>query len=394
MILLNSIAAILCSLLCVCWFVFYTDAIRILFKIRYFEKENPPIPQNWPPVSIVIAACNEADHIKNAIMSLTRLDYPNLEIIAVNDRSTDKTGNIIDETAENISNFIPLHIKNLPAGWLGKVNAMNQGLKIAKGKWVLFTDGDVQFQNGSIKKAIALALCENADHLTIMPVPESPSFWEKVTLRSFGILFLQGTRATEAEKPESKSYVGIGAFNLVKKEAFDKTKGFEWLKMEVGDDLGIGLLMKNAGFKTVFTISQNKLKLIWYGSLGSMFRGLEKNLFGTMSQYNILKAIIQIVFLTLYCLAPFLAVFIFKNLFIRSLGLSAIILHIFTAIIAAYKLDDDIVPSLLAPVGTLFFPLMLIRSAYFCMKRNGICWRGTTYSIKELKNGQRVKTGF
>ena len=109
----------------------------------------------WPKVSVVVPACNEADTLERAMSSLLACDYPNLEIVLVNDRSTDQTGHIMDGLSERDQRIHVVHLDHLPAGWLGKLNAMHQGTQRVQGQLLLFTDADVHFEPSSIRRAVS-----------------------------------------------------------------------------------------------------------------------------------------------------------------------------------------------------------------------------------------------
>ena len=138
---------------------------------------------DMPTLSIVVPACNEEDTIERGMNSLLALDYPHLEIIAVNDRSTDRTGAILDRLALSDPRLRVLHVETLPAGWLGKNHAMHSGSQAAKGKWLLFTDADVVFAPDALRRTVAFAERECLDHLVLSPRCETHGFWERAKLR-------------------------------------------------------------------------------------------------------------------------------------------------------------------------------------------------------------------
>ena len=168
------IVAVYCILFCSLWYIINLQVMFDLLKITLFEKQNPPLPQVWPCLSVVIAACNEADTIEKALATLLNQDYPSLEIIVVNDRSTDKTGELIETISHGDDRVKAVHITDLPSGWLGKVHALNVGTRESSGEWILYTDADVYFKQGTLRKAIAFALSAKIDHLTLVPNLHAP----------------------------------------------------------------------------------------------------------------------------------------------------------------------------------------------------------------------------
>lgn len=391
MTLLDFIISTYCILFCIIWCILSIQRIYLIVRISLFEKGDPPTPAKWPKLSVVIAACDESSTIEAAVSTLLEQNYPDLEIILVNDRSKDKTGEIIDDIAEKDGRVKSFHVKDLPTGWLGKVYALNLGTQKTTGDWILYTDADVHFRQGTIRKAIALALSKEIHHLTLVPKLDTPSFILEIIILAFGALFIQGTKAPEVSNPKSKAFIGTGAFNLVKKSALEKTEGFSWLRMEVADDVGLGLMLRRSGAKSLFTVSINDISLTWYSSVKSMFKGLEKNLFGVASQYSFIKMIFIFVLFWLLYLSPFIAITFKKVPYFWIFGLVPLIFLVIEALINKLKFRQRFISLLSIPFGQLVISLMLLNSGIVCKLRGGITWRGTKYSIHDLRAGQRVK---
>ena len=359
-------------------------------RLPLFDKFTIVQPGSWPKLSIIIPACNEEQHIEQAAKTILAQDYPNLEIILVNDRSSDSTGDIIDQLAIDDDRITAVHIKTLPKNWLGKVNALSEGKKYVTGDWMLITDADIHYSPGILRKAVAYVLDKKIDHLALMPNVEMNSFGLEIAINTFGLVFLLTTRAAMINKPNSKYVIGVGAFNLVRTEVFNKTPGFEWLRMETVDDMGVGLMMNNAGAQTHFALADKDLSLGWYHSIGQMFKGLEKNLFGAGAGYSVIKLSTQIVPLWGLVAAPFLA-FYSDNIWLWSLATTAVALYLIFSIFFVRRKKTETFSLLLFPVGLILISLMMIWAAFRCVKNGGIDWRGTHYSTAELRAGQRVK---
>ena len=200
-------------------------------------------PERPPRVSVVVPACNEADKLEAAFRSLMRQDYPNLELILVEDRSTDDTAQIADRLGAHNERVKVIHVKDLPEGWLGKVHAMKLGYEASSGEYVLFTDADVHFSR-AILRAIAFCQKENLDHLVVIPRLRSAGLATDAIIESFLRPFMMiVARPWKVSDPKSKAFMGIGAFNMVRREAFERTDKLDWLRMEVGDDMALGLII-------------------------------------------------------------------------------------------------------------------------------------------------------
>lgn len=173
---------------------------------------------NYPSLSVIIPAYNEESSIEQTVRKLANQDYPNLELIVVNDRSTDNTGAILDKLKVEHPKVIVVTINDLPANWLGKTNPIHQGVKISSGDWLLFTDADVSFAPESLKETIGYAVEHNLDHLAIAP-----------DIYSGGILyrsFITYVSLTLTSILMFTKKAGMGAFNLVKKSTYDKVGGY------------------------------------------------------------------------------------------------------------------------------------------------------------------------
>ena len=387
---------IYCVLFCSIWIVGYLYLMWSLKRIPFFHlwSRGMAHPEKWPRLSIIIPACNEEEHIESAIQSLIAQDYPELEIIIVNDRSTDNTGDIIDRLASVDDRIKPVHIDILPTGWLGKLNAMHQGVKQASGEWLLFTDADIHFSPGILRRSISFLLDQHADHLALMPKVIIKGFWLDVAIRTFGLLFFITTRVESINRPNSKAYIGIGAFNLVSRDIFNRTSGFEWLRLEPGDDVGLGMMVKQAGGVTRFALADEDLSLGWYPNVPAMFKGLEKNLFGPGAHYQWWRMTFQVVSLWALVAAPVVTLYfaVFNNsLLLLTLAALVFSIHIIFSIFFIRERQSETFRLLLFPIGVLLVSIMMLYAGYKCIRNNGIDWRGTHYPLEKLRQGQRVK---
>ena len=386
----NYFISFLVALLCVFWCLMYFILIKIHRHITSFQQYSIDVPQQLPRLSVIVPACNEEKNIENALNSLLNQDYPDLEIILVEDRSSDGTGKIVDRLAQQDARIKVIHITELPQGWLGKVHALHRGTQESSGDWLLFTDADIQFAPGILRRAVAFSLRQGIDHLALLPGVTMQGFWLKVLIHTFGLLLLFSTRVDKVNSGRGKHFIGIGAFNLVNKKCFNKTPGFEWLRMEVVDDMGVGLLVKHAGGLTWFAMAEQDLTVHWYTDIRSMFRGLEKNSFGPASHYKISRFVILVVSLLCFSVAPYVAL-LSSWFWLKLLGLFVILLQIVFAVLFVRTGRTSTISLMLVPFGLILYSMVMIRAGYKCITNKGIDWRGTHYSISELKAGQRIK---
>lgn len=381
-------------LLCAVWVVGLGYLMGALKRLPVFNQQVAPVPDRWPLLSVIVPACNEAGSLESAVSTLERQDYPVLEIILVNDRSTDGTGEVIRRLAQRDSRIRPVQVPALPEGWLGKVHALQRGVETARGEWLLFTDADVHFVPGTLRRAIALVLHQGADHLTLIPRTIQDGFWLNVAVRAFGLLFFLTTRAASVNQPGTNAFVGIGAFNLVKAETFRRTPGFEWLRLETGDDVGLGMMIKQAGGTSRIALADDDLNLRWYGSVPAMFKGLEKNLFGAGSHYSWWLMLMQVVMIWALVAGPVVALivgFLLGPATLMIAGAAAVGWQLVFSLLISYERPAETPILLMFPVGMLLISLMLLRAGFQCVRQDGIVWRGTRYPLKQLRAGQRVK---
>ena len=139
-------------MVCIFHFLVYLKMHYQMSLIPELSDQNSPQLTDWPFVSIIIPACNEEENVRAALCKVLTLDYPNYQVIAVNDRSTDQTGAILDELADSYSQLEVIHISTLPEGWLGKVHALHVGTQQARGEYLIYADADIHFHPHFFKK--------------------------------------------------------------------------------------------------------------------------------------------------------------------------------------------------------------------------------------------------
>lgn len=366
---------------------------RIAWIVRRFRELRAcaaPDPPAWPRLSVVLAARDEGEHLEAAARTLLSQDYPDLEIVLVDDRSTDGTPAIVRRLAADDPRVVAVRVDALPPGWLGKVHALHVGTGRATGAFTLYTDADVHFAPGVLRRAVAHAIDAGLDHLAVGPEVRAGSLLHRAATAAFLGTFSLGVRAHRIEDPKADAYAGVGAFNLVRREAFDRTPGFPWLRMEVLDDVGLGLLMHRAGARGSLLFGRGLLAIDWYPSFTAMARGLEKNLFAAVGRYSATRltaiALLGLAFLA----APLLALSVPVPA-VRALGVLALAANVVSASVARTRSHLPFAALLLAPVGQLCLLLFATRSAWACLSRGGVVWRDTFYPLDALRKGQRVR---
>jgi hypothetical protein len=431
-----------------------------LQRLGALDAENSLPAQPLERLSIVVAACNEAEHLRRTIPRLLALDYPDYEIIAINDRSTDQTGSVLEGFAAHDARLRVVHVEHLPDGWLGKVHALSCGVQRATGAWLLFTDADISFERAALRAAVRFATANDNDHLVVLPMLESRAESRSATgaassvnitrvrdaIKSlsvhlfnmcFAMMFFVGIKARRVARQGTTAFVGMGAFNLVRRSAWehagerlaalDETihrftnpvanpvatlaRPFAWLKMEVVDDLGVGMLMKRYGRggeyqgRSAIVLGSDMMSLEWYPSLASSIQGIEKNSFAAFGEYRygllayrvlllwsatLLPLVLGLVHLVHGSVAVFASIVGLMFFYPGCVGVGAAwLLHRLGG--AGRKLPVPAGTLFLLPLGFALLGYALVRSAWMFGKQGGIVWRGTLYPAAALRAGQRVR---
>jgi glycosyltransferase involved in cell wall biosynthesis len=378
------------TLLAVIWLSRVIDTslgVRTLVNITRPEWDrNPATPSGNPRVTIIVPARNEEAAIRQALSQLLVLDYDNYEVIAVDDRSTDRTGEIMDEVAATAGGKLKIiHVHELPRGWMGKAHAMWSAGRQATGDWLLFTDADVMFRPDCLRRAIAYAEAEGADHLVLFPRTIMKRPGEKMMLAFFQLMFVFGHRPWKVADPKAKDHIGVGAFNLVRRNVYEAVGTYQALRFEVVDDMKLGKVVKNAGFRQRNVLGEDLLELHWaQGALG-VVRNLTKNFFAVMS-FQSWRAIGFCFAAAFINIMPFAGVFLAYGW--ERIPYAVALLCLFF-LYFGMSLFSDVRPwyVLLHPVATLLFIYTMLLSMFFALRNNGVEWRGTMYPLDELRRG-------
>ena len=365
-----------------------THGLRVAYgasRLPWLKDFSPAADAECPRISLLFAARDEEEKLPAALATLMEIDYPNLEVIAVDDRSNDATGRILDEFAAAHSRLQVVHVTELPPGWLGKPHALQKAFEASSGDWLLFTDADVHFQPDALRRAVTLAKQRKLDHLTLFGDVEMTGFWEKVLIPFFALAFQIASDPHRVSNPHSHFYVGVGAFQLLKRSAYEASGTHRRLAMEVVDDMKLGKIVKQAGFRSAVGIAQDSVVVRWHAGARNIINGVTKNFFAG-SGFSVTRVVISILGLFLMNVLPF-AGLVFGHGWVRILA------GICVLIVLCFHAGVDIVMRVsplycfTVPIGAVIFAYMLLRSTVYTLKQGGIIWRGTFYPLEALKRG-------
>ena len=341
-----------------------------------------------PRVSIVVPARNEEESIGETLMRLAALDYANYEVIAIDDRSTDATGAIMDEVAassEARERLTVIHVSELPSGWMGKTHAMWIAAARASGEWLLFTDADVLFKPDALRRAVAYAEAERAGHIVLFPRFIVHGVGERMMIAFFQTLFVFGHRPWKVADPKTRDHMGVGAFNLVRRSVYGAIGSYRTLRMEVLDDMKLGKLIKNAGFAQRNVFGEDLISLRWAKGAFGVVNNLTKNFFALLS-FQWPRTVASIAVLAFLNWGPFVGVWLAHGW--ARLPFAIALASLFGVYYGMSKMSA--VPAyyfFLHPVSTALFAYTLLRSMVQTLWQDGIVWRGTKYGLEELRRG-------
>lgn len=351
-------------------------------SIPALENEDPAAAP-FPRVSIITAARNEERNIREALQSILHLDYPDYEVIAVDDRSEDRTGAILDDMRTENPQLRVIHVETLPDGWLGKNHALFSGAKASTGDLILFSDADVKFARTSLSRAVGYMQRHGIDHVTVAPRLEQGTVQLSLAVQFFFMVFTMYMRPWKARDPKSRHFMGIGAFNLMQRAAYEKAGTMARIPLRPDDDIMLAKILKQSGAKQHIVNGQEMLSVHWYYTLREMVAGLQKNAFAAL-RYSVILAAGAVAAIIVSNIWPFVAVFVTTGL-TRTLNIGVCILLMTMYAGGAYRMRGRAWLAIAYPAAAAIFIYILVTATARTKFRRGIAWRGTRYSLDDLK---------
>ncbi len=364
--------------------------IEMLIGLRRLEwlSDQPigvksPLSPLAPAISIIVSARNEEKNISAGLSSLLELDYPEKQIIVINDRSTDRTGEILAGLAKSHPELKIVTVPELPAGWLGKNHAQWTGAKAATNPLLLFTDADIVMEKTALRRAVGYFEKKSLDHLAIGPRAVMPGLALNLFMAGFAVFFNIFARPWRARDPKSTAHVGIGAFNLIRRAAYEKIGTHKALAMRPDDDMKLGKLIKLNGLKQDFLLGTDMIFVEWYDSVKALVEGLMKNAFSGVD-YKLSIVIGSTFVMVSMGVWPFVAVFLTAG---KTQLMYAAVVVIITGLCAASAYFQNMSPlyGLGFPIATVAFLYILWKATLRTLIRGGIEWRGTFYPLDQLR---------
>ncbi|MBI5758314.1 MAG: glycosyltransferase [Planctomycetales bacterium] len=374
------------------WFLFavwcvFTLPIVPFLATQWLRRRTDPLLARgrdaWPSVTVIVAARDEAAKIEESLRSLLASDYPRMQLIAVDDRSNDATGSIMDRVAVDDERLRIVHVRELPAGWLGKCHAMHLAAQQANGDFMLFTDGDILHAPDTLRRTVAYMEEHRVDHLCLFADFIPGGYWENALNAFFAFVFFAATKPWLVSTRMKFAYVGVGAFNLVRTTAYQAIGGHVPIRLDILDDVKLGKLVKDHGYQQAVLMSGDLLRVKWQASLMGSIRGLEKNAFAG-AEYSLTRLALATGGVTFLVFAPYVFAILAPGNSRWGFVAALLTLHATYGLIGwCWNVGFRITLGL--PVATLLLLWSFWRSAVIVLRQGGVRWRDTFYPLDSLR---------
>lgn len=328
-------------------------------------------------VSVLIPARNEEQNIENCVVSVLKQTYRHLEIIVLNDHSTDNTGAILSNISD--AKLKVISGRELPEGWVGKNFACHQLQEVAKGDYLLFIDADTVLEKECVSSALEFAAKNNSDLLSVMPREISETFWEKLVIPMLYFAVTVFLPIPFIKRSANKIYaMGNGQFMMFRREFYDKIGGHESLKNKIVEDVWLARRVKEFGGNLVFADASNLISCRMYGNLNELWHGFSKNVFAGLSFSVTSLIVFIIIYFTLFVLpALFVTAGIWK---FTAISAAIISIPVIMRIIQAIRFHQPFFYSFLNPLSVMFIIAVAINSFRLLRFGKGARWKGRNYS--------------
>jgi len=360
------------------------------FKLPHDVLASPPL------VSVLIPARNEEKNIRRIINSMIRQDYPNLEILVLDDNSTDATGRIVEGFVKKDSRVKLIQGSPLPQGWKGKCFACHQLSKIAKGSYFVFTDADTLHYPNSISGSLAALLKDNVDVTSVYPRQIAVTFSERMSVRFINFIILSFMPLILVKHSKSAFFsTAIGQFFLFKREAYEKCGGFESVKNEILEDINISKQVKRCGLKIMVYDGSDSIFCRMFTNLPDVIKGFSRFIYAAFD-CNFLMEIIAVSFIALIFMVPFvllpIGIFIFDwPASIISINIIQIFLIFTIKFILAIRFKERILDVFFTPAAIAFVYFLALNSFKQSKLGKGVDWKDRIYGANEVTESDEAE---
>ena len=370
------------------WVLRTYDAIHLLPTVPELTMPDWNVtPVGTPTLTVVVPARDEAENIAATLDALLLADYPGLRILVVDDRSTDGTGAIVDTYVAEYAERMPgrleaIHVAELPEGWLGKTFALMVATENSDSDYLLFTDADVLFSPSILRRALVYAQDTDADHVVVMPTVQVRSRGEGIVLGFLQIFGVWVSRPWKIDDPKARrDVVGVGAFNLVRREALNEIGGWLPQRLAVLEDITLGRRMKAAGMRQRIAFAPGLVLVHWAKGARGVLRAMTKNLFSAFN-FRPLMLLLVWMWIAVFCLLPLVGL-AWPPTMLPALVVVCCIGALYRVMGAESLIDARY--AWLYPLGALALMYAMVQSMVVVWARRGVVWRGTHYPLRDLR---------
>ena len=348
------------------------------------------LPESPPPVSIMVPARNEEDNIAKCLDSLLAQSYPHIEVIVANDRSTDRTAEIVREMCEKDDRLRLVEVQDLPEEWTGKNHALDTAVKEAKGEWFVFTDADTWHAPACTAQCMSHALSAGVDMLSLVGKQDHRTLWERMFVPPIAATLMLWFRQKKVNNPDCPVAFANGQFILISRSMYEKCGGHARVRRELLEDIAMSKEAKKEGGHIHLVYAAELLTTRMYDTFGSFFRGWSRILHSGLEKSSV-RLFLQLVLTFLCSIGPAIAALIgLVGLAMGDPGaLPVLLLGMLVCTVTMWAVartysvsESDPRYALLHPINCLVIVGVLAHAFYTAATGSGIVWRGTTYSSK------------
>ena len=362
------------------------DSFRYTPLLDKFDQK----PHHNPRVSVILPARNEENFIQKCLDSLTAQDYPNYEIITIDDSSEDSTGSIIAQYAKKNSKVIHVSAGPKPEGWMGKNWACMEGYKKVTGELLLFTDADTKFEKNVISLAVSHLESFSLDALTAIPKMVCLDFWTRIALPVLSTFLHTRFSAMRVNDPTKNTGYFFGSFFIIRKKTYDAVGTHEGVKHEIIEDGALGKKVKESGHKMKMVRADHLIDAVWARDWSTLWNGLKRLMIPLFLQngkiaVGIFFAVLFLLFMPYVMLAysiPFVNSSLSSNIIFASSVSSSVLLYS-ACLIDSRALGIKTKHAICSPLGSLIVVSGFLTGLLHAKTNAGVSWRGRKYSMKD-----------
>ena len=350
--------------------------------------------ETFPKVSVIVPALNEEQYIAKCLDSLVEQDYPNFEIIAINDSSTDRTGEIMDQYSKNDRRLVVIDADPAPKGWVGKNWACYQGYLRSSGDILLFTDADTVHSSQLMTRAISVMMAQKLKALTVVPRLMCNEIWTRITVPMLSIFLHTRFSALRVNDPNTTIGYFFGSFFLITRQTYEKIGTHESVKQELIEDGALGGKVKRGKYEMKMFRGEGDIQAVWARDLETLWNGLRRLVIPMYSQHKN-RTILLTVALLFLLIGPFIilpySIFLILNAYnlerllffiLISSDLGTIVLIILTdAVQLKFGIREKLIYAFASPVGGAVISASFISSNLDANKQNAVDWHGREYTV-------------